>query len=263
MRFWLLVLAACSRQITPATPSIGVLPDAPSVGHRISIASSWSAICENTELDRIFDRPPEKVQYAECGHRGYRIEVTCTPACLLATGSSDSTPSNAKSVGSSSADDLAVIPTAVGPFQFRVQMKDGRGAIVQQYVSPELVVRAPEAVSLYCYYPDEDQFGYVQEPDYLVPCDGRALSHKRPFVWPVASYRQWTYPIPMAALGGHTKLSSRTLRLMPEYENVRTLADVFPDRRAGKSAGDGVKPGSYDVDVELYGVKNTVHLEVR
>ncbi len=188
------------------------------------------------------------------------MEIKCSASCRVATGEYDPGVELAHApVSGSDASALSVIPMAVGPLEIEVDMKDAAGNSVATYKSPQLLVRAPDALGLYCYYPNIDQYGDLHESRFLVACDGRPLSHEKPFVWPVASYRAATYPIPMASLNGVAKLSSHTLRLGPEYDNVRTLADAFPQR----TVGGKLQAGHYDVTVQIGDVTSTVPVEVQ
>lgn len=258
----LLVLLGCGGAMTSApAPRVAcpVCRDGVrvAVGQPIEVTTSWTGSCEPSALDVLLSKNGDTGgERVSCGGAQYAVSVRCAGACRLTDASGSGNPEGGGRAGSGS---VYVAPLTPGPFSFEVRIEHAGTGEQKSFTSPEIMVRAPDGVGLYCHVPPE-QRGWPDSDNvgFLTACDGRPLSGEEPLLMPVAQFDGKTYLAVDATLNGRSDWPHHELRLTAEYTRLRSLKDLFPERvRGGKLAG-----GRYDVTVVLGGQKATFALTV-
>lgn len=257
----LLAVAGCAGPMTSApAPRVSCPRCGPAwrlaVGQPIEVKTSWTGHCEPSTLDVLLSKNGEADSAGvSCGGAQYGVSVRCSGPCRLTDVSGAGTPSGAAG-GSGS---VYIAPLVPGPFTFDVRIHHAGTGGEKSFTSPELLVRAPDGVGLYCHvppdrrnWPDRDNVGFIE------PCDGRPLSGEEPLVMPVAQFDGHTYLAVDATLNGRGDWPHHELRLSQHYRRMRSLRDIFPER----AAGGRLAAGTYEVTVVLGGQKAIVSLEV-
>ena len=258
----LVLLAGCAGPMTSAPAPRVSCPACRddvrvAVGQPIEVSTSWTGQCEPSTLDVLLSKNGDTGgESVSCGGAQYDVSVRCAAPCRLTDrgGSGDARGGTASGSGT-----LYIAPLVPGPFSFRVSIRHAGTGEEKAFTSPELVVRAPDGVGLYCHVPpDQRNMPDSSNVGFLTPCDGRPLSGEAPLVMPVAQFDGKTYVAADATLNGRADWPSHELRLTAEYTRLRSLRDLFPER----VKGGRLAPGRYEVTVVLGGQTTTFPLTV-
>lgn len=121
-----------ARIACPACEAPGPRPP----GTELAVSSSWRSECPNP-----LDMEDLETAVVACADQRYRLRVRCAGPCAVrGAGLAPSTGIELDGAGS-----IVVIPTAVGPFSFDVELEQLDTGERVHYRSPELTIRAPEA----------------------------------------------------------------------------------------------------------------------
>lgn len=221
----LLALAAgCAKSIYPST-SLG--PPSPIVvGGELTASGSWSGTCKENLFDAKHD-PTE----TPCDYKPVRIEVECKGACDVEEPAIDEGEKGAS---------LRVFATKLGRAGVRISnTRTDTGAKDVKAFYFEVV--APERLALEC------EVGTSH-----MPCGPEGVSAQNPLVYPqifVLDHEQWSHQL---MINGKQRGVSAKRRSI-------SLADLFPEARDG----DGIKPGTYLVELSLAGVSEKFQVVAR
>jgi hypothetical protein len=209
-------VAACGpTRIAPVEPSISHSEGAVVVGAPVEVSGSWSATCDRAGI------AADRTEAVSCDEKPIRLEVSCDGSCAFDGGSGvREAPAFAT---------IDVIPTAVGALTIHVLLRrtdsDGeRGKTFTVQVQP------PQRLALRCATADTN----------MEPCGPEGVPAASPVIEPIVYLDD--RPTYSTFLRINGKPYARGTKV--------TLADLYPDA----SAGTGVKPGTYDVTVELAGM---------
>lgn len=230
----LAVLVSCGpRQVEPARPRISaqfVGGQVFGLGEPIPVSASWQGTCEET------NRYDEVTGTAPCAERAHAAEITCDGPCER---------------------EPVVAALAPGAFAFTVKLVAVDGEESPVYRTPTVEIRPPDALELYCYYPEFDALtDQPRPPVALSRCDDRPLTAAMPWVQVRARLGDRTYRTYAAALEDRRGLTWARQQTDEASEPMASLAEVLA------APGAALAPGRYQVTVTLGALTTTVALAV-
>lgn len=194
------------------------------VGSRISLGATWNATCTDWGaafagiLDSKDHGPGDDKR--SCRHKAFEFTLACSSTCdhSLAT----------QSVGSTS---VYVVPLEVGPLTLDATSKRVDTGEIKKFSFP-LTIALPDKLELEC-KPREGA---------SAPCGPDGVSAVEPIIVPVIRFDGQPASSTLLRINGNKHPHEDTGRV--------SLVDLYPEA----AQGHGIKPGTYEVTLELAGM---------